>query len=257
MQVEICAIAKNEHKYINEWVSHYLSMGFDKITIYDNDNIDSPYILDFIDEKYRDKVHIIDLRGQHEHALQHKAYSDFYKNNKFDWVFFCDIDEYLSGIKDIKKFLKDKRFNNFAQIRVKWLLFGDDDKIFRDMNKPIFGAFRKPITKNALSNQGKSFIRGGIKNLEIHSCHYVNGLSSCYPSGKVCSPYRFTLEDYDNESIYLFHYMTKTLSEFIEQKYLRGDALFEKRKIDMSYYWKINKKTKEKLEYIKSLGLDN
>ena len=32
MQVVICAMAKNEHLYINEWVKHYLSIGFDKIS---------------------------------------------------------------------------------------------------------------------------------------------------------------------------------------------------------------------------------
>ena len=31
MKVYLCALAKNEHPYINEWVSHYLKLGFDKI----------------------------------------------------------------------------------------------------------------------------------------------------------------------------------------------------------------------------------
>ena len=47
MRVYLCALAKNEHLYINEWVKHYIDMGFDKIFIYDNDDKDSKYIGDF------------------------------------------------------------------------------------------------------------------------------------------------------------------------------------------------------------------
>ena len=38
MQVVVCAMAKNEHLYIKDWVNHYLRIGFDKIYIYDNDD---------------------------------------------------------------------------------------------------------------------------------------------------------------------------------------------------------------------------
>ena len=35
---------------------------------------------------------------------------------------------------------------------------------------------------------------------------------------------------------YINHYMTKTLSEFVNQKLSRTDACFKDRKLDMSYY---------------------
>ena len=62
MQVVLCAMAKNEHLYINDFVNHYLKLGFDKIYIYDNDEPNQKYIGDFIDNK--DKVEIVDIRGQ-------------------------------------------------------------------------------------------------------------------------------------------------------------------------------------------------
>lgn len=253
MQVVLCAIAKNEHLYINEWVSHYLKLGFDKIYLYDNDNHKSEYIGNYIDKKYLDKVEIINVRGIHKAKFQHECYNNFYHNHKFGWVFFCDIDEFLTGIKNVKDFLKQDYFKNFGQIRVKWALLGDDDIIERDNTKPVFGAFRKIIKDNRLSNQGKSFIRGGLK-IEIHSCHFVSGLKSCYPSGKVCTNTDMELLNY-YEDVYLFHYMTKSLSEFVKQKLNRGDAVWEKRPIDMSYYWRINKQTQKKIDYLKNMGL--
>lgn len=44
--------------------------------------------------------------------------------------------------------------------------------------------------------------------------------------------------------------MTKTLQEFLMQKFQRGDAMFEKRDISLDYYWNINSKTKEKEDYL-------
>ena len=54
----VCAIAKNEHKYINEWVKHYLSINVDHIYIFDNDNVNAKYIGCCIDKEYKDKITI-------------------------------------------------------------------------------------------------------------------------------------------------------------------------------------------------------
>lgn len=96
-------------------------------------------------------------------------------------------------------------------------------------------SFKKVITDNPdLSDQGKMILRGKLKNITIKSCHYavrfINdircNLKSCFPSGMSCpnSTYQI-VEDYSNETIYLNHYMTKSLQEFYKQKLNRGDAV--------------------------------
>ena len=78
MRVVVCAMAKNEHLYINDWVKHYISIGFDTIYIYDNDDVNKPSITDYIDQKYLPKVKIIDIRGQSGKCLQNDIYTKFY-----------------------------------------------------------------------------------------------------------------------------------------------------------------------------------
>ena len=63
MQVVVCALAKNEHLYINEWVAHYIKLGVDHIYIYDNDDLDKPSIKDYINKEYLDKITIKNIRG--------------------------------------------------------------------------------------------------------------------------------------------------------------------------------------------------
>ena len=40
MNLSLVAIMKNEMPYISEWVAHHLSIGFDSITVYDNESSD-------------------------------------------------------------------------------------------------------------------------------------------------------------------------------------------------------------------------
>ena len=259
MRVVVCAIAKNEHLYINEWVNHYLKMGFDTIYLFDNDNLDSERVENFIDSNLLKQVEIIDYRGVKKHHLQHYVYNWFYKHYErtFDWVMFVDIDEFLVGIDNIKDFLKRPVFNWYDQIRIKWRLFGDDNIIDRDRKMPVLGSFNKVITHHRKANQSKSLIRGGLLGITINSCHYVKWLSSCYPSGKQCFENDISLNKYKGEKVFVNHYMTKSLAEFVDQKIGRGDVLFENREITMDYYWELNEKTKEKLDYLENRGLGN
>lgn len=251
MQVVICAIAKNEHLYINEWVKYYISLCIDHIYLYDNDNLNSPYIGDCIDKDYLDKVTIYNCRGVKKPYLQHDIYNNFYHTHKFEWVFFVDIDEYLVGVDNIKKIVNER----YDQIRIKWKLFGDDNLIERDTSKPLFNAFKQEKHDKRLEYQGKSIIRGGL-NIEIHSCHYAKYLNSCFPNGTKCQSNRLELLDYTNQNVFINHYMTKSLLEFINQKLGRGDAVWKDRSIDFSYFWQINEKTKDKLDFIKNIGLE-
>ena len=267
MQAVVCAMAKNEHLYIKDWVEHYLKIGFDKIYIYDNDDIGVTSITQYLPKT--DKVEVIDIRGKSGKHLQHDIYTQFYNTHKFDWCLFCDIDEFLSGIQDIHLFLSLPQFRNIGQIRIKWRLFGDDDKISRDMTKPVWCCFHKVITsslkndlksKNTLENQAKAIVRGNMKNVVFHSVHYANFydqyhiIPSVLPSGRHCISGVALKENYMFEIVFLNHYMTKSLSEFINQKLNRNDAVFNVN-LKLDYYWRINKKTKEKLEYLEKLGL--
>ena len=267
MQVVICALAKNEHNYINEWVGHYINMGFDKIYLFDNDDFGKPYIGDYINKSYMQKVEIVNIRGQVREKLQHDVYTTFYNTHQFDWCLFCDIDEFLMGVSNIKIFLK--KFTGINQIRIKWRLFGDDDLIYRDVSKPVVSSFKIEVTRSLNRNlidrgnlelQGKMIVRGGLKDVVIRSPHFASFgsrnrvIPSCLPNGMPCNSKVVITENYRGNTVYLNHYMTKSLSEFIKQKMNRTDAVYGNN-IDISYYWRINKKTKEKIDYLKSIGI--
>ena len=269
MRVVVCAIAKNEHLYINDWVKHYIDLGVDHIYIYDNDDKTSKYMGCYINIKYANKISIIDIRGMRRRCMQHDVYTHFYWKYgiTFDYCLFCDIDEFLFGVTNIKAWLINMKAQ---QIRIKWKLFGDDDLITRDMSKPVYEIFSHEIKesltndlkrKNTLENQGKFILKGRMNNVYINSCHYGSfgnnnkPIPGVLPSGKPCNSKTVIEEDYSKETIFLNHYMTKSLDEFVKQKLNRNDAVFNQN-LKMNYYWRINKKTQEKIDFLKSMGLE-
>ena len=62
---------------------------------------------------------------------QIKAYNDCYINNKnkFDWISFYDIDEYLylKNFKNINQFLSLSKFKKCSSILINWRYYGDNN----------------------------------------------------------------------------------------------------------------------------------
>ena len=99
MNVGIIAIAKNENLYLKEWIDWHLGLGFDKIMIGLNDDEFKPLITN-------PKVVYEDYHGVE--SVQTIAYRRIYKKYQkdFDWLLFCDIDEFVMCDTPIKDFLK-------------------------------------------------------------------------------------------------------------------------------------------------------
>ena len=65
------------------------------------------------------------------------------------------------------------------------------------------------------------------------------------------------LVDRDDKEFFVKHYQTKTLGEFLKQKYKRTDMDPNRNNHDLDYFFRQNKVTKEKIEYVKKkIGID-
>lgn len=94
----IIAIAKDETRYLDEWITYYHDMGFSHIYIGDNNDEDDLSIYN-VTNKY-DYVTVIDVRGRAkldsiglQPGFYQKTYDDI--NHLYDWIGIFDIDEFL------------------------------------------------------------------------------------------------------------------------------------------------------------------
>lgn len=261
--VIICAIAKNEHLYINDWVKYHIKLGFDHIFVFDNDDLGSDFIGKYVDESFRDKVSFIDVRGIKKQRFQEECYDKFYHENLdyFSWCAFIDIDEYivLKDWNNIKEMVFDKRFDSYKSIKLHWHLYGDDECIKRDLSIPVYEFFKNRVPAENCSKEfwwhGKQITKGGFPSADIHNhfCYVEGNINSQVTAdGLLCIEHNKAQDILGNfsEKAYINHYMTKTLDEFLNQKYARSDAMFERRTLSCKYYWQLNKETPEKIAYI-------
>ena len=265
-KVCLCVIGKKENLYAKEYVNHYKNLGYNHIFIYDNNDINDEKFEDVLSKEISENfVTIINYRGYQGKSdkPQFDSYKDCYANysGKYDWLSFYDFDEFLflKEHKNIQEFLDQKKFNQCINIKINWLIYSDNDLIYYE-DKPIQERFTTPLWNDTANKHIKSTVRGYLKKnywskmWNPHSS--TNIYTSCIPTGvrtKSKSPFH-TPPNY--ESAYIKHYVTKTLEEFIG-KVKRGRP-DKKVKINkklwrnkFNYFFDINKKTKEKLDFIK------
>lgn len=270
MKVGLCCIGRRENLYVNEYVNHYLSLGVDKIFIYDNNYDGEEHFEDVLSEYISaGSVEIVDFRNKQRCHME--SYQDCWdKNNKdFDWMLFVDCgDEYLymNDFNNIKDFLKQDKFTNYDLIHISIMTYGDNDLV-RYEDKPLKERFTEPILplnfkKNLPipeNNHVSSIVRCGIDNV-VWNCtpHTPNGdIKCCDASGNPCNS-RSPFMDFDFSVAHFKHYTSKTLEEWLNVKVPRGFADgnldYFKKNDPIKEFFKVNKVTKEKIDYLIEKG---
>jgi hypothetical protein len=177
--VAICAILKDEHQYLKEWIEHHLSIGVDYIYLYEDitsithvdivkeyDNVYLQSIGDFIDmdnclEKQRDT---------------YIKFMNTYKDT-IDYTFFIDIDEFVMFADDYSMDNLIEQCDEWGGVLLPWKHYGacghiDDPKadVMYTYNTHVDIKF--PKNKNACYLLSKSFAKmniGRMKHIHIHS----------------------------------------------------------------------------------------
>ena len=90
----LCTLGKKENLYARGFVEYYKHLGFDKIIIFDNNDIGG----ESFDQVLQDYIHyefveIIDVKGMSSIHIPTFNYCYQKYNKRFDWIAFFDFDE--------------------------------------------------------------------------------------------------------------------------------------------------------------------
>ena len=223
MRICLCAIAKNENKYLREFVEHYKKIGYNKIFLYDNNDINGEKFDEVINDYIiKGFVQVINFKELPLNITpQFSAYKDCYSRNSklFDWLSFFDIDEYIEinkKYKRIQDFLQDKIFYFCQNIKINWLIYFDKNLLYYE-NKPLQERIKIFDYNNSFNIHIKSTVKG---NLPINFWEKTNNphtsllnYNACSSSGKIIkynSPFNQP-PDYTNAK--LKHYSIKSFEE--------------------------------------------
>lgn len=194
----VVAVAKDEEQYIEEWVQHYLNLGFDRIFIGDNNEVGNNSFSEIL-KKYIDcgKVVVLDCKFG-DIPFQSEFYNMFTLTPDYWWAFFCDIDEFLelNCFTNIKDFLKTKTDQNM--VFFKWVNYGNNG-IQENDKRPVQERFKYPLPLNISDNLPFKTIIKGLSPVtyEIHGPFFMdyNNITMNYHDG------------------YLKHYKYKSIEE--------------------------------------------
>ena len=169
--IEICAIAKDENEYLEEWIEHHLSCGFDKITVYDNGSKE---------KLTSDKAVIIERLGDKQ---QIPCYMSHIKDTQATWTAFIDIDEfYIGNVKELTE-----KYKEYDSLLIPWVMYGAGGQLKKSEGKVMdrfkvkseyqgikscFKTLARPNKIGRFSNPHDTDIKNKILITEAHLNHY-------------------------------------------------------------------------------------
>ena len=240
-------IGRRENLYIRDLISYYLSIGFEKFILGDNNFPNIEKISD-VTQYYIDKgiLDIIEVFGSS--IGQDEFYEIIYEKykNKCAWISFFDLDEYLrmhsedNQIISVKQYLSNPVFEKCESISINWLIYSDNNLLNYD-NRSVLERFTQPLYNNRENRVIKSIVRGNLNKI-IHICNSLGKRLKRYTGMYVKPPLlKYT---------YLMHFTTKTIEEYLNKIIKRGVIQNQPFNITeaIKKFFQINNFTEEKLK---------
>jgi hypothetical protein len=217
----ICAIAKNEGAYFEEWIEWHKNLGVEKFYIYDNESTDNtkeiltPHI----------ESGLVDYTFFPGKKQQLPAYDDCLDKHRLDarWIAVIDLDEFIVPIKDqtIPEFLK--RFEHFSAVEINWLCYGSGG-VKEKTDGNVMERFKHHSFPNhKLNTHVKSIVdpRRVFNMIGCHEAARISGYTVDSYGEKITNNFRNRQPQQD--VIRINHYAVKSYEEFLKKK-ARGRA---------------------------------
>ena len=253
-RIAIIALARNEALYVREWVEHHLDLGFDSIILCDNDD-------DFLLPGIIDYPAVIHEDYSGRKIMQAEVYTELYQKYQkdFDWILFIDLDEFvMTDQGNIKDFLA--RFDCDV-VRISSKHFSDGDMLDADGDYRVVDRFTEPYYCS-LDTFVKSFVNTrvelGERKIYGHGI-YDKHLDARNALGDPCENTNPHTTRIVHSVCWLNHYPTKTIGEYMRQKYGRGGANNNPGRYSRweTYFFRTNRRTEEKIDYANNLINNN
>ena len=247
-KVAVCAIVRNENRYLREWIEWHKGLGVEKFFIYDNGHGNDENPRDVIGDD--SQVVIIDWRDR-DGNTQCEAYDECYREHgsEFDWMGFIDIDEFVQSEMPLPDVLNTLQADVVA---FSWRMMTDNGLVRYDP-RPVQERFTQPAEDLEPESQFvKSFVRGSIEGLSFdrdpHMPHHP-ALEVVNPNGGKAP--QCSVGTGSRNVAWIDHHFTKTAEEFAQKvnrswPAIHDERIIEKEKNAANHFFRFNERTAEK-----------
>jgi glycosyltransferase involved in cell wall biosynthesis len=223
--ITICAIAKNESRYIVEWLAYHLAIGADHIVVYNNDSEDDQAAKLEAIARHDSRVTWQTWKSQPGISPQISAYNDALRKVTTRWICFIDIDEFLVPLEDqtIAEWLATIP-DDVSSVHLNWRGFGSSG-----VQSPVYDLVTRTFMMAAPVGWGNHHHFKTIARANLSTEALIHNV--------LTSSGRRTLSDFSDfetinngisnriayDRIQINHYQCKTFEEF-SARMRRGDA---------------------------------
>lgn len=229
----VCAIAKNEGPYFEEWIEWHRKQGVEKFYIYDNESTDgtreilAPYV----------KAGVVEYCYWPGYRRQLAAYDDCLERHRLAvrWLAFIDLDEFIVPLKDetIPAFLS--RFEGFPAVEINWLIYGSGGAKTKTNGTMMerFKCHSRP--EHPLNRHVKSIVnpRRVFTMIGCHEAARISGYAADSHGNLIKKHFRE--REPQQDVIRINHYAVRSYEEFLE-KQARGRASGTERTVKSAYF---------------------
>lgn len=233
MKVDICCIARREEMTIVDWVEYHRRLGINHIYIFDNNDVDD-FSMNLLLKPYIDIGYVsLFTIFKGKQAKQIEAYNisiqEINKSGLTNWTAFIDCDEYLvlnGKYKTFSDFFNEveEKCPDIGVLYVNWICYTASKNILYEP-RPVVERFTERLNDLKVNNHVKSIVKGGC-----HAGFYLPHNAKIIDGKKIynmnfkeadCSPFQTFTE---GQSLYINHYVTKSVQEYVYRKYGKGTA---------------------------------
>ena len=256
--LSICAIFKNEGRYIKEWLDYHIIAGIDHFYMYNNNSIDDfevilkPYV----------KKNIVTLIEWPFMQSQMDAYRDCIKKHsqESNWIGFIDLDEFVvPGINDnLKPYFRSMM--KYGSVWIPWVVYGSGGLVKRDNKRFVIEDF--VIRWDRYDTVGKcfwnTFYNFDDSKMVFHHDLWTSQGGNHIPPVDVYG--RYCIIGYPRKikkhiPIYINHYAIKSLEEY-KNKMSGSDVFFEDNPHNLkAFYWHDDKCNKRDISMKKWIDM--
>lgn len=254
----VLAIAKDEDKFLEEWINYHLALGFDHIFIIDNNPYRKRIRNEFENVTIIPFNDIVMTHGWLEQGYAYNYALQYIKKTHYTHLMVLDIDEFLtlhkhSSVKDfiIEEMVKKNR--NIAEIV--WETYDDNDIIWeKDTKTSVIETYTRKQTKMQpycfnlnQSSWGKSLVK------IFDELYYT---FPHWPADELFDKGLYCTNHLSHDIAVVKHYRTKCLETYVKHKVFElnlknGVGVYINNIID--FYFSFNKITNEKINAFKKI----
>jgi glycosyltransferase involved in cell wall biosynthesis len=226
-QATLVAIAKNEERYMTEWIAFHLAVGFDRIVIYDNESEDGTSEIVRRIAKRDKRVTALSWSSGTVTSPQISAYENALGMIETPWLMFMDIDEFIVpfGFRDFRSYLQTIP-SDVSSVHINWRGFGSSNR--HDSGYDLVTRAFNRCSDRAWENNHhfKSLGRTNlVESVHVHDIQTRAGRRVLSNFQEFETFNRGISDRVVHEGIQINHYQCKTFTEF-QARMRRGNAFF-------------------------------